>query len=439
MSMRSQFAQSGRRIGLRGSVLALTIASASVTSAWAQAQATFSLSGFGTVGITSQSGGNDWGFRRNSNQPGTTSDTSATTDTRAGIQVNWRSGAEWEAAVQAVGQSRPPGTPASESLEWAYVGYRVAPNTRLRVGRTSPDIFLFADSRNVGYAQPWARPPVDFYGFSPVTSLDGVDLEHRWSQADANWRARAAGGRFDSSGSSASGGRFALHGRDVLALTLAREEGGLLLKTSYLRARLRTDTVPELQQLTQGLDQLAAIPLPGLADLIDPLRQSLWAAGPGSYLALAGQYDTGPWTLVVEGSTLRVPGSPLDARRGYASVGYRHGNVTYYGLASRVAPKRPALATPDLAPLLTPVIGAQAAQQAQLLAGYVAGAGALYRYDQSTVGLGLRWDFSASAALKLQADRFTVHPVGGALWRNADTRAAQGTLVSVLVDFVWGQ
>lgn len=438
MSPPCQFAKSGRRSWLWKAALALAALGA-MTPACAETESAWNLSGFGTVGITAQSGGNDWGFRRNSSQPGATSDISATSDSRAGVQVNWRGSATWEAAVQAVVQRRPSGTPLSESIEWAYVGYSLTPNTRVRVGRTSPDMFLFADSRNVGYALPWARPPVEFYGFSPVTSLDGVDLEHRWSLADANWRARAAVGRFDSSGSGANGDRFAVHGRDVWALTLAREEGGLLLKGTYLRARMQTDVGPELQQLQQGLDQLAAIPVPGLADLIDPLRQNLWTSGPATYLALAAQYDAGPWTLVLEGSVLKVPRSPLDARRGYTSLGYRHGSVTYYGLASRVAPKRPAAATPDLVTPLTPVIGLQAAQQAQMLAGFAAGAATLYRYDQSTLGLGVRWDFSASAALKFQVDRFSVHPMGGALWRNGDSRAAQGTLVSLLVDFVWGQ
>ena len=424
---------------LRTSALALFLAAASISTAHAEAESAWGLSGFGTVGLTSQSGGSGWGFMRNGNQPGATSSTSFTSDSRAGVQVNWSSGAQWEAAVQAVGFQRPPGTPLSESIEWAYAAYRLGPNTRIRVGRTSPDIFLFADSRNVGYALPWARPPVDFYGFSPVSSLDGIDLEHRWTSGDANWRGRVATGSFDSSSSSSTGERYPLHGRDVWALSLAREQGGLLLKASYLRTRLKADLGPDIQQLRAGLDQLPDIPVPGLADAIDPLRQNLWAGGPGSYLALAAQYDTGPWTIITEGSNLRVPNSPLDARRGYASVSYRLGEVSYYGLVSRVAPRRAAASTPDLVTPLTPVIGPQGAQQAQVLAGYAAAAGALSRYDQSTVGIGMRWDMSPTTALKIQADRFKVHPAGGAGWRNSSAQPTQGTLLTVLVDFVWGQ
>lgn len=424
---------------LRQSALALSLAAGSIPAAYAEAESTWSSSGFGTVGLTSQSAGSGWGFMRNGSQPGATSSTSLTSDSRAGVQLNWSSGALWEGAVQAVGYKRPPGTPLSESIEWAYAAYRLGPNTRVRVGRTSPDIFLFADSRNVGYALPWVRPPVDFYGFSPVSSLDGVDLEHRWTSVDANWRARVATGAFDSSSSSSAGERYSLHGRDVWALSLSREQGGLLLKASYLRTRLKADVGPDIQQLRAGLDQLAAIPVAGLADAIEPLRQNLWAGGLGSYTALAAQYDTGPWTIVSEGSILMVPNSPLDARRGYASVSYRLGDVSYYGLVSRVSPRRAAASTPDLVTPLTPVIGALGAQQAQILAGYAGAAGAMSRYDQSTVGIGLRWDIFPTTALKIQADRFKVHPMGGAGWRNSDAQPTQGTLVTLLVDFVWGQ
>jgi hypothetical protein len=235
------------------------------------------------------------------------------------------------------------------------------------------------------------------------------------------------------------GARIPMRGRDTLAMGLSREDGGLLLKASYLRSRLRLATPEGAVQLRQGLDDLSALPVPGLAGTLDTLGQNLWSGGPASYLALAAQYETGPWTLIAEGSELRVPRSPLSARRGYVSVGYRHGSVTWYGLASRVKPRRDAFLEPDLATPLAPLLGPQAAQETQLLAGYAAAAGNNYRFDQATVGVGMRWDFAPNAALKLQVDRFDVRSNGGAGWRFSDSRPARGTLVSVLVDFVWGQ
>lgn len=398
----------------------------------------FSLSGFGTLGAVGQTGGNGWGFVRNKSQPGATSDLSATPDSRLGIQLNWNGGAQWEAGAQAVAQSVPSGTPAREAIQFAYVGYRPLPNTRIRVGRTSPDLFLFADSRNVGYALQWARPPVDFYGFAPLTSIDGIDLEQRWATDSANWRARFTAGSVKATVSGAGSAGLDFSGTNTMALGLSRENNGLLLKASYLRSRMKID-IAGVDQLRQGLGQLASLPVPGLAESVAGLNRNLWTGGQASYLALAAQYDTGPWTWIVEGSQLRVPNSPLSARRAYASVGYRKGDITYYGLASRVKSDQDAVRDPGLGNSLAPIVGPQAAAQADMLARYAVAAGDGYRFDQSTVGLGMRWDFASNAALKLQVDRFNIHRNGGAGWRGSDSRPGSGTLVSVLVDFVWGQ
>ena len=405
----------------------------------APAPSPFSFSGFGTLGAVHQSGGQDWRFVRNITQLGPSSRLSASPDSRLGAQLNWDGGPQWEAGVQGVVLSRPRGTPAEELIQWGYVGYRPTSSTRIRVGRTNPDVFLFADSRNVGYALPWARPPADFYAFFPLASIDGVDLEQQWFSGGATWRARATAGNVRTSATEVNGERLALRGRDTMALGLSREDGGLLLKASILRSQVRLHSPVGVAQLRDGLDQLGSLPIPGLAQSLAPLDQNLWTGGATTYLSLATQYETGPWTFIAEGSRLRVPGSPLNARRGYVSVGWRRGAVTYYGLASRVKPDDAAASAPELASSLAPVIGPAAAQQAQMLAGYAAAAGDNYRFDQSTVSAGLRWDFLPNAALKLQVDRFNVRQHGGAGWRFYDGSAGKGTLVSVLVDFVWGQ
>jgi hypothetical protein len=399
-----------------------------------------SVSGFGTLGLTSTSGAHDWQFHRNSAQVGAGrgSAVSAALDTRLGMQVNWNPDPQWEAALQGVALNRPQGTPLAQSIEWAYLGYRIFPNTRLRLGRTTPDMFLFADSRNVGFALPWARPPVDFYGFAPVAAIDGVDLEQRWSRGEASWRARLTAGSFHTSLTNDQSVGMPFNARANTALGITREEGGLLLKASFLRSRAHLEVSPAFEQLRQSLAQVAALPVPGVADSLDPLWRGLWTGGTVSYTAMAAQYETGPWSLITEGSVLSVPDSPLNARRGYVSVGYRSGTITYYGLASRVVPSRPAVLAPDLSTPLTPVLGAQGAQQVQLLAGYAAAAQARYRFDQSSLGVGMRWDFLPTAALKLQIDHVQVRSGGAAGWQHADGRSARATTASALVDFMWG-
>lgn len=400
----------------------------------------FAFSGFGTVGLVRQIGADGLGFGRNTTQVGAGSRLSAQPDSRLGGQVNWNGGARWDGAVQGVLLPNPHGAPAQEILQQAYLGYRALPDTRVRLGRISPDVFLYSDSRNVGYALPFARPPVDFYGFAPLASVDGVDLDQRWNVGDSTWRARATAGWFRTSVVSASSAtRVELRGRQALSASLSHERDGLLLKLSYLRGHVDAQTGDAVADLRQALDGLRTLPLPGIGQRIDALGRNFGFSGDASYLGLAAQYERGPWTLVAEGSRMMVPDSPLSARRGYASLGWRNGSVNYFGFASRVKPDQARTVTPDLAGPLAPVIGPNAAKQAQTLAGIATSVSNSLRYDQSTVGAGIRWDFAPNAALTFQVDRFDIRQDGGAAWRGYQGQAVKGTLVTLLVDFVWGQ
>lgn len=419
--------------------LALALCSGLPLQAQEVADHGLSLSGFGTAGVVHQTGAPHWGLIRSTAQKGAAADLSATPDSRLGAQIDWNHGSGWEAAAQGVLLHRAKGSFSGDVIEQAYVGYRPWANTRFRMGRVGPDLFLYSESRNVGYAFTWARPPTDFYAFAPVVAVDGLDVEQRWNVGSSSWRLRATTGTMRTN--TTDGGRSYLPAKadDILAVGLSRESGGLLLKLSYMHSRVHLGETPEYTALRQSVDNLQQSPVPALQAAFTPLRDRLWAGGTTNYLALATQYDSGPWTFVAEGSRLSIPRSTLDSYRAYVSAAWRKDTVTYYALASRVKPRQGALTTPDVASSLAPVVGPAAAQQAQTLAGYATYAANQFRFDQSMVGVGLRWDFASNAALKFQVDRFHVRQNGGAGWRNHDGQAAKGTLVSVLVDFVWGQ
>lgn len=403
-------------------------------------QSNWRLSGFGSLGLTERHSGPAWGLIRSSGQDGTDAAVSANVDSRLGLQLDWRGGSRWDGVLQGVLLNRPKGTPWPESLAWANLGYRPAPDTQLRFGRTSPDIFLYANSRNVGYALPWARPPVDFYGFIPLASIDGLSLSQQWTTEAGTTRLQVAGGQFSTTVSDYAGGGIRLNGRDTLVLSATHEVDNWQVKGSYLRGRLRLLGGPGVEQLRQGLAQLSALPVPGVANQLAPLQQSLWLQGTVSYMALGLQYEDGPWTVVTEGNQLSVAnGGPLPARRGYVSLGYRVGPATIYGVAGLTRASEPAPPAPDLLTPLTPVVGAVTAGRAQALVQYATTAVNAYRYDQSSVGVGGRWDLRSNLALKLQWDQFNVRANGGAGWFNANAKGARINVATVLLDFVWGQ
>ncbi len=401
-------------------------------------------SGFGTLGVVSQSVPEGWGFMREGAQPAPTSQLSLTPDSRTGVQVDWRPHIEIEASLQAVLRKRPAGTPLSEAISWAYLSWRPTPNTRLRLGRTSPDIFLYANSRHVGYALPWVRPPSDLYGFLNSHALDGVEGSHQWLTDDTAWLVRGAAGRLQPSNSGANRpgiDPFLIRGRDVLVLTGQRESGPLLLKASYMQVQLHLSLDETLQPLTQALSGLAALPFPGWSDQVAPLQAAMWTRGQARYSALGLQYDSHPWLLHAEVSRLNASGgSMLPALRGYVSLGYRWNDWTFYGLVGRIlAEKRPVFA-PDSQALLGPFIGPEGAAQAQVALDAAAMAGNSYRHDQSSVALGMRWELASRVALKLQVDRTKVHAYGAGQWQSDGSPVATNNLVtSLALDFVWGQ
>jgi len=426
-------------VGAARSARTLLGASALLAAVSVFAQTAPEISGFGTLGVTHERGAGGRGYVRNSTQPGTSSSFGGALDSRLGAQFDWAFVPDWEASVQAVAVKRPQGTPASESVERAYIGWRPLANTRLRAGRINPDIFLYADSRNVGYSLPWARPPVDFYGFAPVVAIDGLDLDQQWHAGDADWRLRVTHGSARASVTDLEGARVPLRGRGLTALALNRFQDGLLLKLSFLQGHLGFDAGDQVAALRQGLDEVAGIPVPGVSEQVAALQRNLWTEGNIRYLSLAAQYETGPWTLIGEASNLTVPNSPLASRRAYASAGYRRNGFTYYVTAGAARPRRSEESSPDFVSSLSPVVGEAVAQQAQALGNFAVAAGNNFRYDQNTVGIGVRWDFSSNAALKLQWDRFRVASNGGAGLRYFNGAATDGQILTVLVDFVWGQ
>lgn len=426
--------------------LAVVAACLALFAPWAQADEGpgLKLSGFGTVGVVSQSVPEGWGFMRESAQPAPLNTISLTPDTRTGVQLDWRPRAEIEATVQAVLRKRPSGTPLSESITWAFVGWRPTPNTRLRLGRTSPDVFLYANGRHVGYALPWVRPPSDLYGFLNVHAVDGVEASHQWLTDEAAWLFRGAAGHLQTTTSGANRpgvDPFLIRGRDTLVLTGQRESGALLLKASYMQVRLNLSIEESLQPLIQALDGLAALPIPGWANQVAPLRASIWTGGQARYSSLGLQYDGHPWVVHAEISRLNAEGaSLLPTRRGYVSLGYRWNDWTFYGLVGRVLSEKPGLTAPDAQTQLGPIIGPIGAAQAQAALEAAAMAGNSYRYDQSSVALGLRWELASQMALKFQVDRTNVHPQGAGQWvTDGRPTGASNLVTSLVLDFVWGQ
>ena len=137
---------------------------------------TLFLSGFGTLGGPYNLDGQA-GFIRDKTQPeGARGDgVDWAIDSRLGLQATWRPSEDFESTLQLVSKYRNDGGYRPQ-VTWAFLKYAFDPDAQVRVGRLGYDIYLLAESRDVGYSYLWVRPPVDSFGQVYNSYFDGLDL-----------------------------------------------------------------------------------------------------------------------------------------------------------------------------------------------------------------------------------------------------------------------
>jgi len=410
--------------GTRRSLLFVTLLALGPAARAAHAQDTpsWSVSGFGTVGVTHS---NERHADYTSNVmkrsgAGVSRSWSADVDSRLGLQLDTHLDKHWSAVLQVVSEQgldnsyRP-------KVEWANIKYQLTPDLALRAGRIALPVFLSADYRRVGYAYPWVRPPVEGYGVVPITSSDGVDATLRWNLAGVSNTSQVFLGHDDVA--LAPGRR--VYARGIAGISHTSEWGSLSLRTNVIRAEVSSNLGAEL---FRGLDAFG------------PAGQALSRRYEADHkemrMASIGlNYDPGAWFLMAEASRTRTDSFMGATRSAYVSAGWRRGAWTPYATLARV---RAAVATTDrglaldgLPPSALPLAAVLNGGLNELLATIP---------QQSTESLGVRWDLFANAAFKLQYDRVTPR------------RGSRGTLInptpgfrsdhpvhvaSVVLDFVY--
>lgn len=398
------------------------------------------LNGFGTVGLVRAHNSEGWEFTRDRAQPAEEGRIKTMTDTRLGLQANWQPSPRWEGVTQVVLKHANPDAPAEQYVHWAFVAFRPTPDWTFRVGRTAPDIFLLADYRNVGFAYPWVRPNLEFYGWIPLDASDGMDAMYAWMDGSAQWRVKLSYGQVGMALALAGSSEVPMAtSKGLFTSTLSREDNGLLLKASYSRTRSTLTGVPDLQSLEQGLAALRTLPVPAVAQEAAVLHDNVMFTDRFSeYLALGASYEQGPWWLHAEVNRLGGEIGISNGWRTYASVAYRFGRMTGYTVWGRALPAGAPVAAPaDWATTLAPLVGDAMAQQAMMLGTAAAQVSNTSRSDQRTNSLGLRWDFDARMAFKLQWDHSRTHPAGSGLWAQGTPAAAHADVLAATLDFLF--
>lgn len=363
-----RLARGGRRAGI---LLAGGLLWAATLPARADYDPTWSLQGFGTLGMA-RTTSDDVEFVRDLSQArGIGKGWSGKIDSVVGVQANWRLRPEVEAVVQANSRYRYDRTFTPE-IAWAYVKYDPKPSLSLRAGRLGTDFFMQADSRWVGYSFLTVRPVGDYFWYLPFYAIHGGDLvataqlgesivRGKLFYGQAQGRIPLADQRWDVAGSPMTGG------------SLEFLRGPWHLRASYANIRFKEDLpISPVLQATIGRS-LA----PQEADFL-AIRDTRT-----HYYALGAMYDRGPWQLQLQFNHIEQGSNALESSDGgYALAGYRVGEVTPYlghsWIRSKIRGNPP-----------TPV------------AAYVMSDS---HSDQRTTFAGLRWDAMRNVALKAQWD-----------------------------------
>jgi hypothetical protein len=309
----------------------------------------------------------------------------------------------------------------SPKVEWANIKYQATPDLSLRLGRIALPLFLAADYRKAGYALPWVRPPVELYAALPVSNSDGVDASYRWSAMGMRNETQVLFGRT----SAALSDKMDARATGLAGISHTSRLGNLRLNATVMQGTLHMQVAPEL---IAGLRQFGAAgaSLAGRYET-DGKRATVIGAGIN--------YDPGAWFLMAEAGRVNARSMLGDKTAGYISGGYRFGELTPYGVFSRVVSNT--ANSVDGLPLtgLPPTVAAQARALNAGLNGILSMIAV-----QDSASVGLRWDCLPSTALKLQYD--AVKPKGGSsgTLNNVQPGFRSGQrfgVTSVVVDFVF--
>lgn len=353
-------------------------------------------SGFGTLGgLHTQ--GDGAGFIRDLAQPHGSDNRGISwhQDTRLGIQASYKPIEDLEAVAQVVSRYRWDNNFTPE-MTWGFLKYAATDNADLRVGRIGFDAFLSSDSRDVGYAYLWVRPPVEYYGPVLFPYLDGLDFVLRWPVGSGTGRVKAYSGI----------ARQIVPTAGMLEdLSGSRVTGGFLdYQDTHWTARVGLADLRVLHEIPgTPFDILGAIrntaDMQSDASVAHDFRtlaaDTSLAGKHVRFKSIALAYEDGPLQTQI-GLSEFTPHSLVFPRSfaGYLSVGYRYGKITPYA-AIASARSRKIHRADELAGR-----GINTAPALSIM-NYMFTSG---ERNQHTYTLGLRNDITEKLALKLQID-----------------------------------
>ena len=350
---------------------------------------------------------------------------SAAVDSLVAAQVGAQITPEFSAVLQVLSEQNAT-TRFTPHLEWAYLKYEVTPDFSVRAGRTDLNVFLLTDSRNIGFAFPFVRPPIELYNLVPVTNSDGIDFSYRLPVGGGTNTIDASAGharyQYPISDSRVTGTADAT---EQLSVVDTFQRGSATFRLNYGQAHL---TIPTLEPLFDAFREFGPQGV-GIADRYDVVHRIL------TFYGASAAYEPGDWFLMGEWGRIDSHSVLGEATGWYISSGHRFREITPYAIYAQTRPnsntRAPGLDVSTLPP-------SQAAAATTLNTELNTELGTIA--SQRTASLGARFDVTTYIDLKLQWDHTTLGANSQGWLTNLQPGFRPGssvTLISATLDFVF--
>ncbi|RKF20411.1 hypothetical protein DBZ36_08210 [Alginatibacterium sediminis] len=242
----------------------------------------FKFNGFYSVGVTRAS--NDLGYA------GAQESYDLNNLTKVGLQAEFAMADSTGVTVQLVSKGEDDFEPA---IEWAYIKHSFDNDVVVRAGKLRVPLFMYSDYLDVGYAQPWARPPTEVYDFVPFTAYVGGDIAYDYELDNSTLGLQAFGGQYEENG---------VKYDYMVGANLTYTWEDLTLRAVYGQNKINATIDADPSVI-------------GVLGLNDNTK--------GQFVGAGFQYDNGQILAVGEYTEVKVDALYPSVKNGYLTLGYR--------------------------------------------------------------------------------------------------------------------
>jgi len=205
----------------------------------------FTYNGFGTAALDSTDT-NKAEYIRTGQTVGGRESPYFKTDSDLGLQgtvapTDWVSGTVQVLAVDRFNNSMSP------KVEWAYLKFKPVSGLAVRVGEMALPTYMVSDSRYVGYANTWIRPPDEVYGQATFDTFHGGDIAYTYSLGRYSVTLGALAGRMLANVLVPGLGTLDLTARNVRGYNVTFDADIVKFHWSYVDSALSIGAPPPIQ------------------------------------------------------------------------------------------------------------------------------------------------------------------------------------------------